>query len=219
MQLRIRHEQSIPGRGELDELIQVTATLTDALARLDRRVARGEQLTPLDRHRAITIFARWNRRMQRAMGDPSAVDDRIHPLVARWLRDQLQPYLLRSAIGHRSIRKPAGYAGDSETILRFYRRIPEGADPLGELIDAVILRLESTWSVFHRRRLLADEIHRSRSRVEGRPTRVTSLACGPAEELVELIAGPGTESPLEVTLFDIDPGALIGVRIGPVGSS
>lgn len=212
MELRIRHERSITHSVPMEALVSATAELTRALTRLDRRVADGASPTPLDRQRIQALFASWNRQLQQALGSRSSLDDRIRPLVCQWLRDQVQPYILRSSIGYRAIRKPEGYAGDFSTILELYERSPRGADPVGELMDAAILRLDAAWAVYHRRRLLAGEIQRTHARVEGRPVRVTSLACGPAEELVEACAALEGGRPLEMVLMDIDAGALDHAR-------
>jgi extracellular factor (EF) 3-hydroxypalmitic acid methyl ester biosynthesis protein len=212
MELRIHHERSITHSVPMEALVSATTELTGALALLDRKVGGGASPGLLDEQRIFALFARWNRLLRQALGSSSSLDDRIRPLVAQWLRDQIQPYILRSSIGYRAIRKPEGYAGDFTTIVQLYERSARGDDPIGELMDAAILRLDAAWAVYHRRRLLADEIRRTHARIAGRPTRVTSLACGPAEELVEACNVLEGGRPLEVTLMDIDARALDHAR-------
>ncbi len=208
MEPHIRPERSNLHTPPMAALVSATAALAEDLASLDWKVSRGGRPSPRNEQRFHSLFSHWNGHLQQALGEGSDTDARIRSAVARWVRDRLQPYLLRSEIGYRAIRKPAGYAGDFKTILHVYGRRPQGRDAVGELVDAALLKIDAAWAVFHRRELLAGEIRRTHAGVTGRAVRVTSLACGPAEELQEAYRVLDGDCPLDVILIDIDQDAL-----------
>jgi len=208
MQHPLHLQRSTPTTTPVEALISTTAELVLALDEVQHSSDAGRPEDPEDGPRIQAIFGRWKGHLQRVLGEDSGLAERLRPLLARWLRDQLHPAMLRSGIGYRAIRKPAGYAGDYATILQAYERRPRGTDRVGRLMDAAILELDVAWAVFHRRRLFADEIRRTHAAAGGRPARITSLACGPAEELVEASRLLDAARPLEATLLDIDRDAL-----------
>lgn len=115
------------------------------------------------------------------------------------------PLLQRTANGQRWYAKPRGYAGDFQTIARMYDDIAEGNDVVGTLLDRCFLAVPASRAVQNRRGLLADEIRADTMRLGG-PLRVTSLACGPARELFDLVGA--LAHPPHATLVDIDADAL-----------
>lgn len=121
------------------------------------------------------------------------------------VRARFLPLLQRSSNGHRWYSKPRGYAGDYLTIARMYDDIAEGSDLVGTLLDRCFLAVPAVRAVQNRRSLLADEIRADSMRLGG-PLRVTSLACGPARELLDLTGA--LAHPLHATLVDMDADAL-----------
>ena len=191
-------------------MVAATTELRDALLRFEARTSDADApCDPGAEEEIALLVERWSRALERGIGVAARVDEEFRQAAARWVRDQVQSFVLRSEIGHRAIRKPAGFAGDHETIQLVYRQRPNGMDRVGRLIDALILAMPMARAVFNRRGLLADEIRRTRVTCRRQPVRVTSLACGPAEELRDVMVAesPGRE-PMSVTLVDIDPSAL-----------
>jgi len=124
------------------------------------------------------------------------------------LRRELFPYILLAETAERMHTKPRGYAGDFLTIEMVYRNTPSGSGRIGPLIDRCFLDLVAAQAVRNRRGLLAGEIGQVVAARGGETARVTSLACGPAEELFDLYAALPDPSRLLSTLIDIDPQAL-----------
>jgi len=124
----------------------------------------------------------------------------------------LLPYLLLTRSAERMYRKPRGYAGDFLTIDWMYADEPGGAGELGVELDRCFLDEPAAQAVRNRRGLLREELQRSLDLCAERPLRVTSLACGPAAEIFDLLQDPQLASQLELTLVDVDQQALDHVR-------
>lgn len=129
------------------------------------------------------------------------------------LRLELLPYLLLTRSAERMYRKPRGYAGDFLTIAWMYADEPGGAGELGTLLDRCFLNQPAAQAVRNRRGLLREELQRALTLTDQRPLRVTSLACGPAAEVFDiLLQDPELASQVRFTLVDVDQQALEYVR-------
>ena len=129
------------------------------------------------------------------------------------LRLELLPYLLLTRSAERMYRKPRGYAGDFLTIAWMYADEPGGAGELGTLLDRCFLNQPAARAVRNRRGLLREELQRALTLTDQRPLRVTSLACGPAAEVFDiLLQDLDLAAQLRFTLVDVDQQALEFVR-------
>ena len=124
------------------------------------------------------------------------------------IKTELLPYLLLTRTAERMYRKPRGYAGDYLTIKWMYSDEPGGSGELGTFLDRCFLNQPAAQAVRNRRILLREEFDKALKLTEERPLRVTSLACGPAEEVFDLFTEPNIASQIELTLIDIDQEAL-----------
>jgi len=129
------------------------------------------------------------------------------------LRLELLPYLLLTRSAERMYRKPRGYAGDFLTIAWMYADEPGGAGALGSLLDRCFLDQPAAKAVRNRRGLLREELQRALTLTEQRPVRVTSLACGPAAEVFDILRQDSElAAQVSFTLVDVDEQALEYVR-------
>ncbi|KAG5187062.1 hypothetical protein JKP88DRAFT_179159 [Tribonema minus] len=128
------------------------------------------------------------------------------------LKRQVLPYLQLTRITKRLHDKPRGYAGDFLTIQWMYANKPGGRCALGQALDRCSVDEPAARAVRNRRALLQREIENCLRRNPGRKVRVTSLACGPASEVFDVLAQPAIADRLELTLVDMDDGALAYVR-------
>ena len=123
------------------------------------------------------------------------------------VREQLNPWFLRSRYWNRAYVKPHGYAGDFRMLEWIYDlEHSDCADPtqpaVVNVLDRLFADLHSAHSVWRRRawfaRLVRDRVERS-----SRPLRVLDIACGGSRYLRDVI-----DDRLDVTFVDQDPGAL-----------
>ena len=139
-----------------------------------------------------------------ASGQPEIICEEIGKRVQL----EILPFLLLTESAERMYSKPRGYAGDYLTIKKIYENIPGGAGRLGPLLDAAFLESAPAKAVRNRRGLLAEEILKCVGENEGSSTRIASLACGPAEEVFDVVERLDDPSQVLATLIDIDMQAL-----------
>ncbi len=143
-------------------------------------------------------------------GEESSLGEALQGELAARVDQEFHPYVLLTRLVERIRNKPRGYAGDYLTIEWIYRDEPGGSGALGPLLDRLFLDRPAAQAVRNRRGLLAEEIRASREAAEG-AARITSLACGPAEELFDVFAELQDKALLNATLIDVDFEALAHV--------
>jgi SAM-dependent methyltransferase len=164
--------------GRLDQT-QAQATVSDACAELSRALQVHTQ--------------RWPHR-----------SDAVGAFVFR----ETFPFFMQSAIVLRCFSKPRGFPGDYCTIELFYQNQADGHGRLGPLIDRWARETASSRAVKNRRRLLTAAIRQVAARFPRvDPLRVTSVASGPARELLDLLTEAGAP-PVRATCIDFDDEAL-----------
>ena len=118
------------------------------------------------------------------------------------------PYLMTSHFNDLVYSKPRGYAGDYYMIDTIYGNQPVGSGRLGALVDEWLLQHSCSQAVRNRRELLRGAILNARKEYTGaNGVPVTSLACGPARELVDVFT-MNSDIAISGTCVDIDHDAL-----------
>ena len=141
------------------------------------------------------------------IGEQTEMDIHVREEIGAWLKTELLPYMLLTQTAERFYSKPRGYAGDFLTIEWIYENKPAGAGRLGPLLDKCFLNEPAARAVRNRRGLLAEEIGKVLESGEGK-AQVTSLACGPAAEIFDVLTGLQNPDRFKATLIDIDLQAL-----------
>jgi extracellular factor (EF) 3-hydroxypalmitic acid methyl ester biosynthesis protein len=140
---------------------------------------------------------------------PAQHCDRHRRAIGRRVHADLFPLLLLGRFSQRVYAKPFGYAGDFETISMVYENAPGGVGYIGTLVDRYFLSSPPAIAVRNRRHLMVQEMARlARQRVPDGPFRVTSLACGPACEILDFFESASDPSTISATLVDGDMRAL-----------
>ena len=160
---------------------------------------------------ARELFARMLVALNETIGDAAPGGSDRHETMGRQLQKEFLPYVLLSRFAERCYSKPRGYAGDYLTIEWMYSNEAAGQGPVGKLIDAAILDSPPCRAVRNRRGLLVKAIRETLDRNPQAPARVASFACGPAEEIFDVLDGLDNPSRLQATLVDIDRAALAHV--------
>src|SRR5712692_8990959 len=131
-----------------------------------------------------------------------------------YFRKQLRDFILSSELLSRTNSKPRGYAGDSEVMRLIYENEFRGPTVFSQFMHKYPLELPAAQAVRNRRRLVGEWIReRADKQVGVAPMRVLSVACGPAEELREILLTPEEVSRLQFTLLDQDPEALAQAKL------
>jgi extracellular factor (EF) 3-hydroxypalmitic acid methyl ester biosynthesis protein len=126
-----------------------------------------------------------------------------------YFRKMLRDFILSSAILFRTNTKPRGYAGDSEVMRLIYENEFRGPTVFSQFMHKYPVEVAAAQAVRNRRRLVGEWIReRMANHTPENPLRVLSVACGPAEELQEILLAPEDVGKVHVTLLDQDPEAL-----------
>ena len=142
------------------------------------------------------------------IGDSAEENISVKAELGAKLQREILPYLLLTGTAERFYSKPRGYAGDFFTIELIYENVPRGTGRIGAMLDKCFLESSPSKAVRNRRSLLADEIQLVIKENQGRATSVTSLACGPAQELFDVFDQLEDTRQLKASCLDIDMQAL-----------
>ena len=106
--------------------------------------------------------------------------------------------------------KPRGYAGDSEMMRMIYSNDYEGESTFAKLIHKHPIEQPGAEAVRNRRNTITSWINSNRKkRKKEAPLQVLSVACGPANELLDVFTTKTAINELSFTLFDQDSYALL----------
>ncbi len=128
--------------------------------------------------------------------------------LVQWSRRNLHEMFMRSPSAYRANTKPFGYPGDYEVMRFLYEKPFEGQTLFAKAVSLTFDGIAPSRAVRHRKDLMKRQL---RGLIESlrRPVRILALACGPAQELLELFQElPDLPAQVEIVLFDQDKGAL-----------
>lgn len=179
---------------------------------LDQRLLKQPEVDEELRRETCERFQQFVCHLNDLIGDASGLPEHIREEIGARVGVETLPYLLLTSTAERFYSKPRGYAGDFLTIEIIYQNRPTGTQRVGPLIDHWFLEGSAAKAVRNRRGLLAREIRRTCEAAETGTARLCTLACGPAEELFDVLAIPELCPRIEATLIDIDSQALAFVR-------
>ncbi|MBI3805050.1 MAG: class I SAM-dependent methyltransferase [Nitrospirae bacterium] len=133
-----------------------------------------------------------------------------HLIHRNFFQQHLHPFLLLSPFVKRAYSKPLGYAGDYEMMDMLYRSHDQGESLFARVINRYCCQVTAARSVVKRVPYMLDRIGRTIDQVSRHKEAVsfTSIGCGPAMEIQELIQRNPMSDPCRVTLVDTEPEAL-----------
>ncbi|MCP4690196.1 MAG: cyclic nucleotide-binding domain-containing protein [Desulfobacterales bacterium] len=203
--------ESVVNRWE--EISRYIQTFKDMMQRADAEAINHSDEVPEELSREIEAgFRAFNVFLNQQIGSDSEDSASVKDALGLQVRREVLPYLLLTKSAERFYSKPRGYAGDYLTIEIIYQNQPEGTGRIGALLDRCFLNEPAAAAVRNRRGLLTGEILKCVRENEDRgPTRVTSLACGPAAEIFDAFGQLEDPSLLAPSLVDIDFQALAHV--------
>jgi CRP-like cAMP-binding protein/SAM-dependent methyltransferase len=182
------------------------------LAEVDQQLLKGGPLTAEFKAEMVERFLAMTGLLNEVVGDGAPLDPHVREEMGARIAVEMLPYVLLTTTAERFYSKPRGYAGDFLTIEMIYQNQPGGSQRLGPLLDYCFLQSSSAKAVRNRRGLLTEEIGRTCAETSGDIVRITTLACGPAEELFDLLEDEQNAKRIRATLIDIDTEALAFVR-------
>ncbi|MBI3396253.1 MAG: class I SAM-dependent methyltransferase [Spirochaetia bacterium] len=131
-----------------------------------------------------------------------------------FFRNQVWEFILQSAFMTRTNLKPRGYAGDYQMMRMIYENEYVGLSIFAQLLHHFPVNVKAALAVRSRRRIIADAVTAvaNARRPGDAPTRVMSVACGPAVELTDFLGDPSQADAISCTLLDQDDEALCAAK-------
>ncbi len=192
------------------EVASLLDTFSALIQKADKEAISNDGIVPEDLEQQIKDYfsVLWNY-MGDTMGDRSSIPEATKQEIGKRIQRSVLPYMLLTNIAERMYSKPRGYAGDYLTIEMLYSNTPEGTGRIGKVLDKIFLDTPPARAVRNRRGLLAEEIIRTVNEKKGAsPTKIISLASGPAKEVFDVYDQLDDPNVLDTTMVDIDFQAL-----------
>jgi SAM-dependent methyltransferase len=210
----------VPGNERFKALVaELRLLLEDAeprLSELERslpwHVAHGEHDSPARdalvariKKEVVVEFVRASEEIDTALRTSSTADRQA---LKEYSQRQLHAFMMQSPWMHRAREKPLGYPGDYEVMNGLYGSHFAGATLFAKAVNMWAVSTGAAAAVRARKDLLRTELGRAVG-TTAPPTRILSIAAGPAQEIYELLEELETIArPIEIVLFDQDKRAL-----------
>jgi CRP-like cAMP-binding protein/SAM-dependent methyltransferase len=137
------------------DLDAMTDSTKEALLDAETRL-RQDPTDPQTQARIRTVFDSLERDIRAVFG--GMPDAGVAADAARWLGRELHPYLVRSALAERCIRRLQGATGTAEVLAHVLVDTPSGDGQLGELIDRWLLDRPTLAGLRAIRTVLAEQV-------------------------------------------------------------
>lgn len=136
-----------------------------------------------------------------------------HHIHKEYFQSHLHPLLLLSPFVLRCFTKPLGYAGDYEMMDMIYRDPNEGESLFGRLLNIYSCHhIRPAKASRNRIPFLLNQINKMVGKIineeKTQRVKITSVACGPSNEIRDFIGFSDISSYCDITLIDIEPEAL-----------
>jgi hypothetical protein len=153
------------------------------------------------------MFEKWGPRLHEQLREltqsTAQLDDDRIDLARSFATRELLPLLYSSPMYRRAYEKPLGYAGDYQLMLYYFAERFSGETLYDRFLHFTGQNYPNSQAIVARERLTREAVQSVIAR--GKPTRVVSLACGPAIELRRLLQEiDEIKEPLELILIDQD---------------
>lgn len=180
------------------------------LSRRDDESAHPDRIDTVYALAEERILPEWRRlwREGNALTLPMMDQPEVLRAVKAFTERVLTPEFMGGAIWNRSYRKPLGYPGDYQIMNYVYEWLPRGATVYDRLLHRLgldVLECVATRMVMARQAIAAVVEDGADT---GRPARVMSLGCGPAQEVVNYLSLRHMPRAVDITLVDQDHQAL-----------
>jgi extracellular factor (EF) 3-hydroxypalmitic acid methyl ester biosynthesis protein len=194
-----------------DFLRIVKEFLTDAERRIEseRPSGAGEIKRGLFEHVARKYRGTYEDLCDRLYGHTRSLGDRDRVLYRIYTQRELYPIAIESPFCRQAFHKPLGYAGDYECMRLIIRDIDEGETLFEKFINHSVGMLKMARMVRSRGQYIRRKIvelcrEREADRIGEGMVKIMSIACGPAEELCDLLEDESFDPAVPVHLYLVD---------------
>lgn len=125
-------------------------------------------------------------------------------LIGDWMHQEFVSFCLLGTWPSRSLQKPQRIAGDHYTIKQIYSNGSQEQSILGQAVNYCFFEEPACKAVKNRKKYIENKIMGSIKKNEDEVTRVTSIACGPAEEIFNVYKLLGRENRKKLKVVGLD---------------
>lgn len=192
------------------DLHEACDTFQKTLAALEKRLLQGESTIPPPEAKEEVAQAMWSLSDACERRLPS-LDPDLAAAAVKLIRDQVGPWLWRSALFYRSYWKPHGYTGDYRMLELMYDLESRGDDPyqpaLVNCLDYAFSTIHSVRAVWERRHWFCNFLLHEYTRNDGE-LEILDIACGGARYQRDFLTSVHDTRRVSLTLIDQDAAAV-----------
>jgi CRP-like cAMP-binding protein len=179
------------------------STLADVSARESDSI-----LSAPSEKRVLEAYAAFSTDLNKLLGAGFSESDRVRDEIGWRVRTEVLPLFKTSALLERIISKPRGVAADHRVLESIYSRTVSGTKGIGPVLDRAFLAEPICEAMRKRRAFVADAIVQVVKSRQKKTTLVTSLVCGPADEIFDVYPKLQNPGDLHTSLIDLDSEAI-----------
>jgi extracellular factor (EF) 3-hydroxypalmitic acid methyl ester biosynthesis protein len=169
-------------------------------------------LSEASEKRILEAFAAFSGGLNRLLGSTFTESDRVRDEIGWRIRSEVLPLIKASQLLERIINKPRGVPADHRVLESIYNRSVSGMKGLGPSLDRAFLAEPICEAMRKRRAFVADTLVQAVRAKPKKTTLVTSLVCGPADEIFDTYPKIQNPGDLHTTLIDLDSEAILYVN-------
>lgn len=187
-------------------LKQYLINIKDKFDSYDNTVMKGEQWIRFLERNKPSIFRRLNRYFDVLWQTSKSFPHILYELHKRYCQEELHSLFLCSPFNRRIYEKPLGYAGDYVMMNYIYEDGYEGDTTYDKLVHRYTLSLPVAVANKNRKYYFKKRILSTIKKTNN--AKITSVACGPAREIIEVLTELPSSIKCTFTLVDSEKLAL-----------
>jgi len=187
-------------------LKQCLVTTKDKFDSYDNTVTKRKQWMRFLEENKASIFKKLNRYFDVLWQISKSFPHPLYELHKRYSQEELHPLYLSSPFIRRIYEKPLGYAGDYVMMNYIYEDGYEGDTTYNKLLHRYVLSLPATLANKNRKYYFKKRIWSTIKKINN--AKITSVACGPAREIIEVLTELPSSIKCTFTLVDSEKLAL-----------
>lgn len=184
--------------------------ISDKFDEFDTSSPSNEQQIDYIKNNKTDIFAFLDQHFLRVWGIFENLDKNVYRNHQLYYQREMHPFLDVSEFNRRIYDKPLGYAGDFVMMNMFYNDEYVGDTSFAKLIHRYTCSIPMSRANINRKNFLKEKIRKALS---GKfDVRIASIACGPARELIDILAEDIISPEAVFTCFDSEKLAIDDVK-------
>lgn len=211
-------ERSITESQLNSEFVEISGQCREFLNKIEDYCERFDRHNPTDKMKTLfvknekdEVFIKLNLYANKLQNIANTFSDEEYKRHIEYLRKEIIPYFIREcAILNKQIYdKPLGYAGDFIIANYFYEDGYPGSSSYGKLMDRYTLETPVARAHINRKKYFYKLILETIKRNQEMDTKISSYACGPAIEILDVIR---SYIPINTVIFNCIDGEPLSLR-------